>query len=364
MQLKDMGSSTDKRKAARIQAVRRIAQALNKELVARVCALKEESTTNATTVPAIYIVKYNRFVDNILEKMNDILRTSYDPVSVKLQPIDANKKTTKRKTTNKNKPKRKTSNKKKNSARGSAVTEKINESTVTEALEPAKEQKDQTNEIKPVEEIIEQTQESIAVETRANKDKTGIDKAKPTTIKTKPPTKATKPPTKVSKPPAKITKPKPSKTKTTTKKPSTNKNKTKTSEKSKPRAKGTLYGLSSLRRTGDVAVSIMSNYTSVKSNFAVGPLILRVQKEVGRGAKKDIRSATATTAEMVGKLTLRINNEGIASLHTIKVLQPKQVRVDSNNERTRELVWRRSARIAHVVSQKLLSASKPMFVKE
>lgn len=46
-------------------------------------------------VPAIYIVKYNRFVDNILEKMNDILRRSYDPVNVKLQPIDASKKTTK-----------------------------------------------------------------------------------------------------------------------------------------------------------------------------------------------------------------------------------------------------------------------------
>lgn len=48
-----------------------------------------------TPIPAAYIVKYNRFIDNILDKMNDVLRRSYDPVSVKLQPIDVNKKTTK-----------------------------------------------------------------------------------------------------------------------------------------------------------------------------------------------------------------------------------------------------------------------------
>lgn len=57
-------------------------------------ALKEEPPKKPP-VPAIYIVKYNRFIDNILEKMNGILRKSYDPVSVKLQPIDANKKSSK-----------------------------------------------------------------------------------------------------------------------------------------------------------------------------------------------------------------------------------------------------------------------------
>lgn len=68
-------------------------------------ALSEEPEKKPASVPAIYIVKYNRFVDNILEKMNDILRKSYDPVNVKLQPIDASKKTTKKKGS-KNKSKR------------------------------------------------------------------------------------------------------------------------------------------------------------------------------------------------------------------------------------------------------------------
>lgn len=67
-------------------------------------ALAEPAKKQAI-VPAIYIVKYNKFVDTILEKMNDVLRESYDPVSVKLQPIDASKKSSKPKK-NKNKSKR------------------------------------------------------------------------------------------------------------------------------------------------------------------------------------------------------------------------------------------------------------------
>lgn len=52
-----------------------------------------------------------------------------------------------------------------------------------------------------------------------------------------------------------------------------------------------------------------------------------ISVQFGRGAKKDIRSATATTTEMVGKLNLRVLHGGAATLHSIKVMQPKQVSV-------------------------------------
>ena len=42
----------------------------------------ETSSDNA--VPPIYITNYNRFVDNILERINRILRKNYDPVNVRL----------------------------------------------------------------------------------------------------------------------------------------------------------------------------------------------------------------------------------------------------------------------------------------
>ncbi|KPJ15656.1 hypothetical protein RR48_03787 [Papilio machaon] len=322
-----------------------ITDALGRNISKHSRALKEEPEKKPA-VPAAYIVKYNRFVDNILEKMNDILRRSYDPVNVKLQPIDAKKKNSKpKKDKTKTKSKKKSSSKKKQTKRAGNIA--VTENKIVESLT-------KTNEINDAplieSKVVDVKKSEEQIETRVLKDKpvTANGKAKPTTTRPKPPTKATKP------------KPKPP-LKTTTKKPA-NKNKTKTSEKSKPRAKGTLYGLSSLRRNGDVAVNILSDHTTVKSNFAVGPLVLRVEKEIGRGAKKEIKSATATTAEMTGKITLRVNNQGVATLHSIKVLQPKQqVRVDSNHERTRELVWQRSARIAHVVSEKLMSASKPMF---
>jgi hypothetical protein len=48
----------------------------------------------------------------------------------------------------------------------------------------------------------------------------------------------------------------------------------------RPSAKATLYGLSSIRREGDVTVNMMSSHTTVRTKFTVGPLILKVEKEV------------------------------------------------------------------------------------
>lgn len=46
------------------------------------------------------------------------------------------------------------------------------------------------------------------------------------------------------------------------------------------RAKAILYGLSSLRRDGDVTVNVLNTHTTVRSRFLIGPLTLKVEKEV------------------------------------------------------------------------------------
>lgn len=92
----------------------------------------------------------------------------------------------------------------------------------------------------------------------------------------------------------------------------------------KSRARGTLYGLSTLRRQGNVRVNVLGDYTNVKSNFVLGPLVLKVEKAFGQGTKRELKSATATTTQMIGRISLRIIN-GAATLHSIKVQQPKQV---------------------------------------
>lgn len=127
-------------------------------------------------------------------------------------------------------------------------------------------------------------------------------------------------------------------------------------------AKATLYGLSSMKRVGNVKVNPMAEFTTVKSNFVLGPLMLKVEKTSRKNEKRDIRMATATTHEIFGKINIRVVN-GQASLHSIKVQQPKQVKVDSpdNHDRTRQYAWKRSSSIARVVSQKLRNAAKSMF---
>jgi hypothetical protein len=64
-------------------------------------ALKE---AEATPVPEIVIQKYNQFVDRIYERINKVLRKSYDPVTVHLTTSADNKPAAnKTKKTNKNK---------------------------------------------------------------------------------------------------------------------------------------------------------------------------------------------------------------------------------------------------------------------
>lgn len=65
---------------------------------------------------------------------------------------------------------------------------------------------------------------------------------------------------------------------------------------------------------------------------------------------------------MIGKLNLRVMHGGNAILHSIRVMQPNLLRVDSpdDHDKTREFVWRRSSHIAQIVSQKLTKATRSL----
>lgn len=129
------------------------------------------------------------------------------------------------------------------------------------------------------------------------------------------------------------------------------------------RARGVLSGLSTLQRQGNVRVQVRASRTTVKSHFRLGPLHLQVQKAFGRGAKRELKCATATTTEMLGRITLRIVN-GAATLHSIKVQQPRQLLVTGadDHDPARAFVWRKSAHIADVVGAQLREAARSMMV--
>lgn len=78
-------------------------------------------------VPPSFITKYNRFVDNILDRINKVLRTGYDPVNVRLHSVSKKdkkpaKSSTKKNNKNKNKNNKKTK-KNKNKKRGRKALE-------------------------------------------------------------------------------------------------------------------------------------------------------------------------------------------------------------------------------------------------
>lgn len=187
-------------------------------------------------MPAIYISKYNRFVDNIINRINRILGKSYDPVRVKLQSGE----------TKKSNPKKK-SNKTKSSNRQAIEkpTTKIEEMPIARSNTESKEA-------------------SFILISR-----NGEPTLRNITVKTE------KSQTRASNSSNKNKKKKSNKNKT---KADKNKNKTKNTSSAKVRA--TLFGLSSIKRDGDVAVNMMSDHTTVKTNFILGPLTLRVEREV------------------------------------------------------------------------------------
>ncbi|XP_063240889.1 clumping factor A-like [Bacillus rossius redtenbacheri] len=271
-------------------------------------------------VPPVYISKYNRFVDNVLGRINRVLKKNYDPVNVRLHPPSDSKNNNKN--SNKNKKK---GNKKKTggiksregetpapATNGSAVAAMQRNATEALAAAVAAVSEQLAGAQRPSQRLV--PVHTVQKRGRANKNNDN------------------------------------------------NKNKKRTSNRTRPGAKATLYGLSSLKRDGDVTVNMMSSHNTIKTKFTIGPLMLKVEKEFGRGAKKDIRSATATTTEMSGRMNLRVVHGGAATLHSIRVMQPRQVRVESmdDHDKTREYIWRRSSNIARVVSQKLTNATRSM----
>merc|ERR1712242_502154 len=75
---------------------------------------------------------------------------------------------------------------------------------------------------------------------------------------------------------------------------------------------GSLSGIATLRREGDVTVKDEDNHKIVVSEFSVGPLQLEVSKVYGKGKARTIKSAKAITDVMSGTMTLKVKPDGTA----------------------------------------------------
>merc|ERR1712064_144424 len=93
---------------------------------------------------------------------------------------------------------------------------------------------------------------------------------------------------------------------------------------------GSLSGIATLRRNGDVTVENVDNHKELKSYFHVGPLKLEVSKVYGKGKARTIRSAKAVTDIMSGVMTLKVKEDGTAHVKKVVFKEPENVDVQGS----------------------------------
>merc|ERR1711971_1387951 len=90
---------------------------------------------------------------------------------------------------------------------------------------------------------------------------------------------------------------------------------------------GSLSGIATLRREGDVVVKVEENHKVITSEFNVGPLQLEVSKMYGKGQARTVKSAKAITEVMSGTMTLKVKPDGSAHVKKVVFKEPENVDV-------------------------------------
>merc|ERR1712029_68415 len=102
------------------------------------------------------------------------------------------------------------------------------------------------------------------------------------------------------------------------------------------KATGSLSGIATLRRSGDVTVVDEHSFVTVTSTFSVGPLQLEVSKSLGHGKARTVRTAKATTDVMTGVMVLKVKPDGSAHVKKVVFKKPDHVDVQGSISEKRE----------------------------
>jgi len=102
------------------------------------------------------------------------------------------------------------------------------------------------------------------------------------------------------------------------------------------KATGSLSGIATLRRSGDVTVVDEDSFVTVTSTFSVGPLQLEVSKSLGHGKARTVRTAKATTDVMTGVMVLKVKPDGSAHVKKVVFKKPDHVDVQGSISEKRE----------------------------
>jgi len=125
---------------------------------------------------------------------------------------------------------------------------------------------------------------------------------------------------------------------------------------------GSLAGIASLRRSGDVVVQDVEDHKVITSTFTVGPLSLEVSKTYKNGKSKSVRTAKAVTEVMYGTMQLKVKLDGSAHVKKVVFKNPESVEVAGSvtDSRQRSDTYLRNSvkRMRPLAAQKILKTAR------
>ena len=125
---------------------------------------------------------------------------------------------------------------------------------------------------------------------------------------------------------------------------------------------GSLAGIATLRREGDVKVKDESSHKTVTSSFTVGPLQLEVSKTYGHGKERTVRTAKASTDVMTGTMILKVKPDGSAHVKKVVFQKPEQVDVlgsiSDQKKRSDSYLKNSVSKMRPIAAQKILKTAR------
>merc|ERR1719208_805362 len=139
-------------------------------------------------------------------------------------------------------------------------------------------------------------------------------------------------------------------------------NKQKKRDSDEGKAKGSLSGIATLRRSGAVEITVEEDHKIISSEFTVGPLQLEVSKSFGEAKERQVKTAKASTDVMKGVMVLKVKADGSAHVKKVVFKKPDHVDVSgslSAKERKSETQLRNSFnRSRGLAAQKILKTAR------
>jgi len=125
---------------------------------------------------------------------------------------------------------------------------------------------------------------------------------------------------------------------------------------------GSLSGIATMERAGDVKVEDEDNHKVVSSEFSVGPLQLQVSKIYGKGKARTVKTAKAVTEVMSGTLVLKVKPDGTAHVKKVVFKKPENVEVkgklSENNPRSLNSMRNSVNKMRPLAAMKILKTAR------